>query len=602
MPYTTLDAVSTAPTAPWARLATESMHWCMDSIGILLPLTKTDETIFRKIATTPDQRGDSWRGGGSTGSSIWQSKSSHGDWRDHLYTAFVDNLSKRVSRRALWEAFNIYGRVEDVFISFRNAKPTTFAFVRYKHEVEMRKAIELGNYRRIDGRCISVKKANFGWRDRRSVQNKKFFQECSLDNPSNPKSFKARVDRSYRDVVMGVGIEKEDEVLVGVAKGTLKGNFKSGEKEESYCFPEVIYNVEIPNIEMEWLDRSVICKLKEAVSIQMVTEFFKDAGFDCKLAPMGGVTVCATFSSKEERDGFVDKEQLCAEDYLDSCKIWNNSVAERDLAVWVNMEEVPLQLWNEQFFKSIGDCWGSFIRLDDCSASKKRLDIARMLVSVSSRLNIPSVVSVRVKEKSFKILVSMEVEGGSDFPEGKASEAVESGQNSTCVREVRNGRHAHNPFLDSVERGDLNSHGKNEVSNAWDDEPWFVSDLGYVAKEFSLMLSVEELAGCGWQRCVQDLVVTDNYEKCSPMPNLPFGDKDHVENEWALQVVNNLEGELDQGQECSNVNDLYGPMSHWALEDFPELDKVNGLRCENDPGCLAIVKCKSLLVACLLLY
>ncbi|XVF51723.1 hypothetical protein PTKIN_Ptkin04bG0207700 [Pterospermum kingtungense] len=464
------------------------------------------------------QRGDFWRGGGNNGSSIWQSESSHGDWRDHLYTAFVDNLSKRLSRRALWEAFNIYGRVEDVFISFRNAKPTTFAFVR----------------------------------DRRSVQNKKFFQECSLDNPSNPKSFNERVDRSYRDVVIGVGMEKEDEQLEGVSKGTLKGNFKPGEKEESYCFPEVIYNVEIPNIEMEWLNKSVICKLKEAVSIQMVTEFFKDVGFDCKLAPMEGVTVCATFSSKEEHDGFVDKAQLYAKDYFNSCKIWNNAGAERDLAVWVNMEEVPLQLWNEQFFKSIGDCWGSFIRLDDCTASKKRLDIARMLVNVSSRLNISSALSVCVKEKSFKILVSVEVEGGSDFPEGRASEVVESGQNGTCVREVRNGRHAHNPFLDSIKRGDLNSHGKNKVSNAWDDEPWFVQ--------------------------------TDNYEKCSRMPNQSFGDKDHVENEWALQVVNNLEGELDQGQECSNVNELYGPMSHWALEDFPELDKVNGLRCENDPG------------------
>ncbi|XVE81147.1 hypothetical protein DITRI_Ditri15bG0039300 [Diplodiscus trichospermus] len=39
------------------------------------------------------------------------------DWRARLHTVFVDNLSRRVSRSAIWEVFNKYGRVFDVLIS-----------------------------------------------------------------------------------------------------------------------------------------------------------------------------------------------------------------------------------------------------------------------------------------------------------------------------------------------------------------------------------------------------------------------------------------------------------------------------------------------------
>ena len=85
----------------------------------------------------------------------------------------MGNLSKRVSRKALWEAFLEYGQVVDVYtprVSNRPAKGFTFAFVRYKLEFEMWKAIENGNNRRVDGRFIRVKKASYGWTDR--VKNK----------------------------------------------------------------------------------------------------------------------------------------------------------------------------------------------------------------------------------------------------------------------------------------------------------------------------------------------------------------------------------------------------------------------------------------------
>ena len=88
------------------------------------------------------------------------------DWRSRLFTVFVDNLSHRVPKGALWEAFCDYGKVMDVYIPLQRKlahKDSIFGFVRYKQKTEMMKAITNGNNRKIDGRLIKVKKASYGW-------------------------------------------------------------------------------------------------------------------------------------------------------------------------------------------------------------------------------------------------------------------------------------------------------------------------------------------------------------------------------------------------------------------------------------------------------
>ena len=74
--------------------------------------------------------------------------------------------------------------------------------------------------------------------------------------------------------------------------------------------------------------------------------------------------------------------------------------------VWVILEEVPLQVWHAKFFESLGNSWGNFVRLDASTINRSRLDAARMLVRVSSSLNIPSSVSVVVRGSLHKIIVA----------------------------------------------------------------------------------------------------------------------------------------------------------------------------------------------------
>ncbi|XVF77458.1 hypothetical protein PTKIN_Ptkin14bG0045500 [Pterospermum kingtungense] len=52
----------------------------------------------------------------------------------------------------------------------------------------------------------------------------------------------------------------------------------------------------------------------------------------------------------------------------------------------------------------------SFIKVDDLTSNKERLDVAKILVRVESKLVIPSVIKVCINELSYKIAISLEEE------------------------------------------------------------------------------------------------------------------------------------------------------------------------------------------------
>ncbi|XVF28223.1 hypothetical protein REPUB_Repub15cG0011000 [Reevesia pubescens] len=264
------------------------------------------------------------------------------DWRSKFFSVFVTNLSRRVSRRALWEAFSHYGKVADVFIQ-ANIKPGkdssfTYAFIRFFSQEDAAKAIRLGNRRLIDGRLIFIK--------------------------------------------------------VAIKSG-------GGAKEK-------VNNLTLQNERMDWLHRSAIGRVHSFVSLTELLDALVKLKVDCSVSPMGGVTFLVTFKSSEEMKSLLESNKLCSQELFQFIEPWNFSSNQREVAMWISLEEVPLVVWHEQFFQSLGNSWGIFVRVDENTSNRRRFDVARMLVLIESRMNVPSFVSVNIRGKYFKILVSLE--------------------------------------------------------------------------------------------------------------------------------------------------------------------------------------------------
>ncbi|XVF31576.1 hypothetical protein REPUB_Repub17cG0002600 [Reevesia pubescens] len=325
------------------------------------------------------------------------------DWRSSLSSVFVANLSKRVSKEALWEAFGMYGRVLDVYISrfdkegkIRNV---TFAFVRYKFDNEAEKVIEEGNNRKIDGRFIKVQKAEKG-------RNRNVVSSSGRTERKSEGVF--RDGRSYKEALVGSKVTVNTGVEGPSVSPEVGKEVGEDDDHVNVEVQEVSYDFELLHEKMEWLHRSAVGRTTGSHNfLELQATLLKKVPL-CSISPMGGVTIFLTFSTKSIMEESLKVHKDLFEVCFDLIEPWSPSSIQREIAFWVCLEEVPLQVWHEDFFRSLGDCWGTFLKVDNNTINRSRFDTARMLILVESKLCIPSSVLINIKGKSFKILISVE--------------------------------------------------------------------------------------------------------------------------------------------------------------------------------------------------
>ena len=62
--------------------------------------------------------------------------------------------------------------------------------------------------------------------------------------------------------------------------------------------------------------------------------------------------------------------------------------------VWVRLPSLPLEFWHEDIFKGIASSFGKLVAIDNFTASKSKLQCARIYVKVSHLKNLPEKVEL----------------------------------------------------------------------------------------------------------------------------------------------------------------------------------------------------------------
>ncbi|XP_039014053.1 probable splicing factor, arginine/serine-rich 4 [Hibiscus syriacus] len=115
-----------------------------------------------------------------------------------FWVAFVDNLSRNVTRSALWDRFSRQSKVIKVFIPLvnkrSNYKYCTFAFVHFASREDLLYATDRMNNVLIDGRKISVSIAKYQRKSnqRSSVHNRVVGVRGDGSEEQNGRSAKTR--------------------------------------------------------------------------------------------------------------------------------------------------------------------------------------------------------------------------------------------------------------------------------------------------------------------------------------------------------------------------------------------------------------------------
>ncbi|KAE8685643.1 hypothetical protein F3Y22_tig00111095pilonHSYRG00406 [Hibiscus syriacus] len=151
------------------------------------------------------------------------------------WSTFVNNLSRSVSRGALWERFKLHGKVAKVFIPLVNRRPkyrhSTFTFVHFESHEDLIEAVAKVDNTLIDGKRVTVMVAkyhkstnekNFSGPDEVGI-NRNIVVQTKNSNGKSKLYNKFYDGSSYRDKLMG--ITSSSARAVKVWNGDSDGDF-----------------------------------------------------------------------------------------------------------------------------------------------------------------------------------------------------------------------------------------------------------------------------------------------------------------------------------------------------------------------------------------
>ncbi|KAE8678318.1 hypothetical protein F3Y22_tig00111427pilonHSYRG00438 [Hibiscus syriacus] len=275
---------------------------------------------------------------------------------DECWSAFIDNLSRRVSRRMLRELFLVHGLVMRVFIpsQIRNPKYrfSTFAFVHFKREEDLKRVVDEFNGVVIDGRKISVSPARF--KDERSRSRVVLSSSNKAAGQINAESSKSREreninrsrrdDRTYRDALLSNGNRRGNNDLL--SEDIQRRNVKKN-----------IFEMHIPSESANWVKRSLTGIIKYSFQVEFIRNALLKEGYDVQIARWGYVWnsyVIVLKSHEEMLELWSNKEEVLKQ-WFERVEPLLNETGVPMAFCMAELKRVPLLCWNESFFEKLAD-------------------------------------------------------------------------------------------------------------------------------------------------------------------------------------------------------------------------------------------------------
>jgi hypothetical protein len=244
--------------------------------------------------------------------------------------------------------------VEDVYIPKKLDKwGKRFAFVKFMETSEVQELrqgedeVWLGTFK------LRINKSRF---DRRDDSRKKEeaepsrgpFQDTALVIPE--RSFKTAL-------VHRQGVEKSKKLV---------------EEEE-------VLKVDVDSRVLKELEQSSVGRLAINVEVKRIRSTLFMEGFaHISVTDMGSkmVLIHSPFVGEVERLWKAKVDWITY--YFNKVTPWSPSSFASSREVWVKVYGIPLHVWGENLFKAIGSRYGEFIDFDNNTASRAKLDVARI--------------------------------------------------------------------------------------------------------------------------------------------------------------------------------------------------------------------------------
>lgn len=116
------------------------------------------------------------------------------------------------------------------------------------------------------------------------------------------------------------------------------------------------------------------------IEARMFTE-----GFSVQVRMVEGLSTLVTFEDYEEMVVMLENCWDLFDQWFESLIPLDIASSDKEVRLWIKLEEIPIKLWHLNTFKAVAQCWGDFIGVDRATFTRERLDRALILVNVKSR-------------------------------------------------------------------------------------------------------------------------------------------------------------------------------------------------------------------------
>ncbi|GLT93322.1 hypothetical protein SLE2022_111200 [Rubroshorea leprosula] len=338
----------------------------------------------------------------------------HADYSSQFFgwskTFFFYNFPEEIDAKFLWNSFQMYGKVVDVYIPRKHDKRgKRYGFVRLtgvRNEIQMERRLNeiwIGSYK------MRVKIANDS--QRKSATPRKVQGAPKVSGSTSIMNRLVQPGQSYAQAVKGQGMradkasepeqaqekeKKEEAPEREVAKSRIQENKNVEGTEKSIEF--------IPtDDELKWLEGGMVAVVRSLALVSEIQEQMDADGGSISLSPIGGRRVLLT----ERVTGFLSNYMKHNEElfglWFESITPWELAPEEKSRMMWLRRSGVPLKAWGERCFQMIGETIGEVLMVHEDTKKKSILWDGRVLILSSKSSKISKQVKMKVGEQVFEI-------------------------------------------------------------------------------------------------------------------------------------------------------------------------------------------------------
>ncbi|KAE8677880.1 Myosin-1 [Hibiscus syriacus] len=320
----------------------------------------------------------------------------------------LDKLHISIGNQERYHREIARGKVLRVYIPNVSNKPKyrihTFAFVLFKKEEGLRKAIMNINGTWIDGKRAFVGVVKYqNHRSRLDITSKSKKEEKKVNKGETKRRNEGtellgslRDERSYKDVLVYNGRSRDDQVLKDNNVG----------REGRVLGIRNVWEMHIPSVELDWVKRSLTGIIKPLFDLELVQKGLASDGINVKIASWGYAwnSCIVTFSLIEEL-----------------AEMWSKK--KEELLFWFKWLE---PLLNEEDYWPVG-----LKSIQESTVKKMDMSVARALLRVASPFDVPETITLGSYGRSFKVKIELRsVYRREEVMSEMSSEAATEGENS----------------------------------------------------------------------------------------------------------------------------------------------------------------------------